>query len=467
MAGTGTNVRNTATANDKESLLPKFVRDRELPHLLLVAAVTLASWCLLIVYGLKAFPEAPLYDDWSFIDKLHGYISGQMGISYFFLRHNGHPYLATRLAYYVDYYLTDLDLLYIRWLMVAVICMQSAMIGLCIVMTRSEHQTNVGLNYLGAAIAVMCTTTLAQWEHFTLSISLSNVLVNLLVFASLIALQYWLRTGKSSFLLSTLLLSLLASYNTAQGFVVWLALAVTVLLADGHVKSWRLIALFSVCFIVFFVAAAVSTSGLNVLQLNPLQIVKSLFMLAGLSLFGQYHNAPVTTVLEAGGLILAILGLLMLAEIFRNPSERRTVAPFVGYFIYGCVGIVLVALGRQGHPMDASRYGVISVPITIGLIGTFSVARGRSSALPLALGALAALAFVGVAMADLDEFAIAEARKNYVSEMATILKTWDLQTDPGGLAKTLHITVDEMPAVARGLGFLRSEHLSYLRGGNK
>ena len=451
----------------KESLLPKLVRDRELAYLLLVTAVTLASWCLLIVYGLKAFPEAPLYDDWTFIDRLHSYISGQMGISYFFLRHNGHPYLATRIAYLVDYYLTNLDLLYIRWLMVAVICMQSAMIGWCIVMTRSERQTNFGLNYLGAAISVMCTTTLAQWEHFTLSISLSNVLVNLLVFASLIALQYWLRTGRLSFLLSTLLLSLLASFNTAQGFVVWLALIVTVLLADGHVKNWRLMGLFSACFIVFFVAGTLSTSGVNMHQLGPLQIVNSLFVLAGLSLFGQYHNAPVTTVLEAGGLILTILGLLMLAEIFRNPSERRMVAPFVGYFIYGCVGIVLVALGRQGHPMDAPRYGLISLPITIGLIGAFSIARGRSPAFPLALGALSALAFLGVAMAAPDELAIAEARKNYASEMARILKTWDLQTDPGGLAKTLHMTVDEMPAVARGLGFLRSEHLSYLREGNK
>jgi hypothetical protein len=219
---------------------------------------------------------------------------------------------------------------------------------------------------------------------------------------------------------------------------------------------------------VFFVSAATSSNRVNVLEINALEMLKFLLVLAGLSLFGQYHNASVITLLEAGGLILGILSFLMLAGILRaDTPERATVAPFVGYFIYGCISIVLVALGRQGLPMDASRYVNISFPIAIGLIGFFSVARGRTSGSPLALGALAAMIFVGVFMADRDEFALAEMRKSYLSQMVGQLANWDLQTDPEKISKILNVTMGEMTGVARALAFLRNEHLSYLRQASK
>jgi hypothetical protein len=439
-------------------LLLKAVRNRELPYALLLLAVTIASWGVLVVYGLKAFSDLPYFDDWICIDDLHRFLSGQIGLSYFFLRHNTHPLLATRVVYYVDYKFAHLNLLYVRWLVAAIICTESAVIGWYIARTRSESSTNSGMNYFGAAIAVMCVTTLTQEEAFMVSSS-PMIVGNLFVFASLITFQHWIRTGGRWSLIFSLLLALLASFNGAQSFVVWLALAVVALLGTDRSKDWRLIGLFSVCFAVFFVAAAADAGDRHLhnaiaFDFDPLQTFKSLLVLAGLSVSGQYHNAPVETLLGAAGAILAILSLVMLAEFFRaKPSERALVAPFIGYFIYGCISIVFVVIGRQGHHLDVARYCMVSAPIAIGLIGFFSVARGKSPAFSLALGALAALVFVGVGMADRDEFVYAQYRQKF------IVGVYRYFENPQNLI-TLGFPADMFDRVVI---FLRQEHLANFR----
>ncbi len=207
------------------------------------AVLTISLTALLVWYGLTAFKDCPIFDDWKTIDRLHAFLDHRVGLGYFFERQNLHPGLAGRILLFADYLTFSLDLRVVRWLSVAIMVATAALVGARLF---RDLRGGESCDMRGRAIAAVLAAppcalvlSLGHWEVLSIAIGVDSLAVNLFAVAAIFLIDRWRRRGGALSLVAALVMAACANMNMLQGMFVWPAMGLGSVDTNAATGRWR------------------------------------------------------------------------------------------------------------------------------------------------------------------------------------------------------------------------------------
>jgi hypothetical protein len=348
-----------------------FFLNTVLPLFLIALPILVHTWFV------RAFAvSVPFADEWEFWWSMKGLDEGNWHHA-FWIPHNEHRLVMTRLVYFALRYAAALDVTVAMYLNVVLACL--TLWGLWLMLRASGRVS------LWAMVPVaLVVFSLEQWENMLWG---WQIAIYMMVCGSVWALYFLSRPGVTK-LGVAILCAIAASLSFANGLMIWPAGLIYLLLARVHryrLLGW--IGAAAAIFIVYFrnyvtqvtrpsptalvrpaTLSEFFEAAIGVLSIEPFSLPSLVFANIGALLAPQ--NAAIAVVI---GLVIVVVFLLSLVLLWRTRAAWAAMPlPLVALGLLSFLSSLTIVGGRMGYwdraYMLTSRYTTITL---LGIVATY------------------------------------------------------------------------------------------------
>jgi hypothetical protein len=437
-------------------------------------AMLFALAAQLVWYGSFVCVDLPFVDDWKFIERLKAFVAGDIGWTYFFEPHNGHPSLFDRVGIYAAWKLASLNLATLRWCALILMLVTAALLGWQLFTDLRRQQASdrwsPGEAILLAVPVCALALSLGQWEFFSAAVSVDAVADNLFPVMAIFFLDRWYSSGGRLTLTAAILFAVLASRTQLQGILVWPVLGVLVVLNPKHSQFLSMLAIVVIGFLAFASMNLVGVTSHSSFVFNPLSLFLGNLIIVGVSYLAHIDNRAVMRADIVFGCLVWILTALAIWLYFVSAADTRArMNKYIALIVFGFGTSLMIEIGRLAFSLEyltASRYGAEVMPWAWGLSGVLALSI-RSTKLGAAVfSAHTTIIVIGVGISNIEEARMAISRQGSNQNMIQALREGKILNDNDAMRRTFLVGDQYVDVIPPMREYLLTNKLSLFRPGS-
>jgi len=394
--------------------------------LLLFAA--LAPIAVLFLFVFRYGVNCIYWDQWPTVKHLAKYANGTLSFADFLVPYgDGHLEIFPRLIMFSLGVCTGYNT--VAELYANLFCLLAA---LGVVLSACKKQFSLAKNAWYVLPVCYLILSPGQTLQILYGSGLNWFLVNAAALASLYLLHETIQpqyAGRSILkLIAAIAFATVSNFSLANGALIWLAGLTQIFMARSLAprKTWVIRSVWiagGVCSLFFYLPHA----GLQNLGIsgNPFKHCDFLFMLAGMSLGGEWH-AP----LAWGIMLLSLLAISII--LLYKYNQWRENALWISILVFAVCSLFLIFLGRYDQRIPQLRYVTVSIlliaPLYIILLNLFLKFRSHF-VVTTAYLTIACLVIAGIPLTFTDGLSDAKSRIVSFSSSASLLASYERQSD--------------------------------------
>jgi hypothetical protein len=368
------------------------------------------------------------WDQWPTVKHLVKYANGTLSFADFLVPYgDGHVEIFPRLIMFSLALCTGYNT--IAEVFVNLSCL---LVALGVVLLACKKQFSLPKNILYVLPVCYLVLNPGQAAQILYGSGLNWFLVNVSVLASLYLLHETMQPQHAGKLILRLVAAIafaaIANFSLANGVLVWEAGLIQIFITRplSSRKAWVIRSIWIVvglCMTLFYLSHA-ELQNVRVGD-NPSRHLNFIFSLIGLSLGGQWH-AP----LVWGMMLFSLLAIGMC--LLYKCNQWRENAFWISVLVFALCSLLLIFIGRHTQGIPDLRYITVAIllvtPLYIILLNLFLKFR-NNFVIAVAYLTITCLIIAGIPLTFTDGFSDAKSRIASFTKSASLLSTYELQSD--------------------------------------